>query len=307
MLKEKLLHNLQSLQPWIKKEKIEAFRLYERDLKQYPLVIDIYKDKAHIQIYESSDTKDFVLKEESIQALKEVLKITEINCFFKIRRKQKEGTQYEKIANTKEKFIVREYGIQYHVNLQDYIDTGIFLDHRETRKILPEYLKGVKRLLNLFSYTGAFNLVAAKNGVEYTTAVDMSNTYCEWARTNFQLNGLDKFKHIAIRENVMFFLENIKTKKWRFDFIVIDPPTVSRSKKMLYKFDIQRDYIFLINTSLDYLNPGGKILFSTNFRKFKLDSTKIPAHVEDITPRTFPPDFKDPKIHKVFLIYKDEC
>ncbi|MCX7998592.1 MAG: class I SAM-dependent methyltransferase, partial [Leptospiraceae bacterium] len=237
------------------------------------------------------------------EAMKTVLGIAEENHVFKIRRRQKNGSQYEKLGNKQQVLYIQEYSIQYKINLTDYLDTGIFLDHRESRKILPSLLKNARRVLNLFSYTGAFSLVAAKSGVEFTTSVDMSNTYCNWAKENFELNHLDKYKHIVIRDNVFFFLENIQKKNWKFDFIVLDPPTVSRSKKMLRKFDIQRDHVELIRMCLRYLNPNGKIFFSTNFQKFKLNSEIAKKfQVTDLTENSYSLDFKNKKIHKVYLL-----
>lgn len=304
MLTSILQNNHELLKSWIQKDQIEAYRLYDQESKEYPLTIDIYKDYSHTSIYESQNLKNIEKLAELVrQATGEVLGIKPENNFFKIRKRQKDGNQYERMGNFQKKTKIKEYGVVFNINLTDYLDTGLFLDHRESRKILPQFLGQSKRLLNLFSYTGAFSLVAALCGVEYTTSVDMSNTYCAWAKENIQDNRLDPFKHIVIRENVFFFLENIKKKNWRFDFVVIDPPTASRSKKMLRKFDIQRDHPYLIDASMEFLNRDGKIYFSTNFQKFKLD-TRIQNKykVSDITEFSFSPDFKNKKIHKVYLL-----
>lgn len=306
MLKDYILNKYHNLKDWINTEKIEAFRLYDRELKEYLVSIDIYKNFFHVYIFENNNVDLNKIKEDVYCALKGIFdNLNKSDIYYKIKRKQKSGSQYEKIDNRRMKIIITENSVKYSINLTDYLDTGIFLDHRSTRKIFSKLVKNSKRVLNLFSYTGAFSLVAACNGVEFTTSVDMSNTYCEWARENIRLNELNEFKHIVIRENVFFFLENIKIKNWKFDFIVIDPPTMSRSKKMLTKFDIQRDYVYLINASSEYLNPGGKILFSTNFRKFKFNPDLIYLkQIEDITKYTIPPDFHDPLIHKAYLISK---
>jgi 23S rRNA G2069 N7-methylase RlmK/C1962 C5-methylase RlmI len=301
-----LRRKFDSLQNWIHQNKIEAYRLYDRELSTYPLSIDIYGNFFHIYLYEKKGVQINKLINDTEESLKVLFpNLIESNIYYKIRRKQKDGSQYEKLDQRKKRIIIQENNTSYFINLTDYLDTGIFLDHRSTREIFSKLVIGKKRVLNLFSYTSAFSIVAAKAGVEYTTSVDMSNTYCNWARENIKLNNLDAFKHIVIRDNVFFFLENIKTKNWKFDFIVIDPPTMSRSKKMLSKFDIQRDYPYLINTSSQYLTENGMILFSTNFRKFKFEHDKIVLKkVEDLSADSIPLDFKDPLIHKVYLIKK---
>lgn len=301
-----LRRKFDSLQNWIHQNKIEAYRLYDRELSSYPLSIDIYGNFFHIYLYEKKGVQINKLINDTEESLKVLFpNLLESNIYYKIRRKQKDGSQYEKLDQRKKRIIIQENNTSYFINLTDYLDTGIFLDHRSTREIFSKLVIGKKRVLNLFSYTSAFSIVAAKAGVEYTTSVDMSNTYCNWARENIKLNNLDAFKHIVIRDNVFFFLENIKTKNWKFDFIVIDPPTMSRSKKMLSKFDIQKDYPYLINTSSQYLTENGMILFSTNFRKFKFEHDKIVLKkVEDLSADSIPLDFKDPLIHKVYLIKK---
>lgn len=301
-----LRRKFDSLQNWIHQNKIEAYRLYDRELSSYPLSIDIYGNFFHIYLYEKKGVQINKLINDTEESLKVLFpNLIESNIYYKIRRKQKDGSQYEKLDQRKKRIIIQENNTSYFINLTDYLDTGIFLDHRSTREIFSKLVIGKKRVLNLFSYTSAFSIVAAKAGVEYTTSVDMSNTYCNWARENIKLNNLDAFKHIVIRDNVFFFLENIKTKNWKFDFIVIDPPTMSRSKKMLSKFDIQKDYPYLINTSSQYLTENGMILFSTNFRKFKFEHDKIVLKkVEDLSADSIPLDFKDPLIHKVYLIKK---
>ena len=303
-LTEILIQNLSRLDPWILKNKIDAYRLYDRELTTFPVAIDIYLKKAHIQIYDndSSDNEDLLVTQIGI-ALEKVLSIPIKDQYIKSRRRQKEGTQYEKVASSRERFIIKENDAKFYVNLKDYLDTGIFLDHRKTRTLVKNDLaKNKERMLNLFSYTSSFSVVAAKAGVRYTTSVDMSNTYCDWSRDNFELNALEKFNHIAIRENVQFFLENMKNN-WRFDLIVIDPPTFSRSKKMPVPFDIQKDHPFLINHCLDHLNQDGIILFSNNFQKFKLNADALDTNnIQDITKETIPEDFKNDKIHKCYII-----
>jgi 23S rRNA (cytosine1962-C5)-methyltransferase len=301
---EILTSNQGKLDSWILKNKIDAYRVYDRELEKFPAAIDIYLKKAHIQIYEDDSTanEDLLIEQIGV-AVERVLGISPKDQYFKSRRRQKDGAQYEKVASEKERFVIKENGVKLIVNLKDYLDTGIFLDHRKTRTLLKDKLVIKKeRMLNLFSYTSSFSVVAAKAGVRYTTSVDMSNTYTDWSRDNFELNALEKFNHIAIRENVQVFLENMK-QNWRFDLIVIDPPTFSRSKKMPIPFDVQKDHPFLINHCLDHLNQDGLILFSNNFQKFKLNGDAINTdNVQDITKDTIPEDFRNDKIHKCFLI-----
>ncbi|MBK8396606.1 MAG: class I SAM-dependent methyltransferase [Leptospiraceae bacterium] len=301
---ETLIQNLSRLDSWILANKVDAYRIYDRELPNFPAAIDIYLKKAHIQIYESESSVDEDLLISQIRdAVERVLSIPTQDQYVKSRRRQKEGAQYEKVASEKERFIIKENGAKFFINLKDYLDTGIFLDHRKTRTLVKdEFAKGKERMLNLFSYTSSFSVVAAKAGVRYTTSVDMSNTYCDWSRDNFYLNGLEKFNHIAIRDNVQFFLENMK-QNWRFDLIVIDPPTFSRSKKMPIPFDVQKDHPFLINHCLDHLNQDGLIIFSNNFQKFKLHGDAIHTeNIQDITKDTIPEDFRNDKIHKCYLI-----
>lgn len=303
MLKDRLEENYERLKKTGLTKKTEAFRVYDNEIENYPCTIDLYADYAYISLFEKKDIDMEDLTEAVKYSLKNVFNITGEKCVIRIRRRQSDGSQYEKLGSSGSTFTVKELGVEYYINLWDYLDTGLFIDHRKTREIFAGLVKGKKRVLNLFSYTGAFSLIAAKNGVEFTTSVDMSNTYTEWAQENILLNGFNHYKHIAIRDNVFFFLENIRTKNWKFDFIVIDPPTMSRSKKMERKFDIQRDHSELINMSLPYLERGGKILFSTNFRKFRLDVDNIDAdNIKDITEDTIPEDFKDKKIHKAWII-----
>lgn len=301
-----LIQNKNRLKKWIEENKIQAYRIFDRELEEFPVAIDIYLDKAHIQIYEEKNiANDNTLIEKITTILDSSLGIKKENQYYKSRKRQKEGAQYEKLTSTKERFILEENEGKFYVNLKDYLDTGIFLDHRKTRTLVKnEFTQRRERMLNLFSYTSSFSVISALAGVKFTTSVDMSNTYCEWSRDNFKLNNMEKFNHIVIRENVLFFLENMK-KNWRFDLIVIDPPTFSRSKKMPAPFDVQKDHPFLINKCLEHLNQDGIILFSNNFQKFKFNGDAIQSkNIKDITKETIPEDFRNQKIHNCYLIKK---
>jgi 23S rRNA (cytosine1962-C5)-methyltransferase len=295
-----LKENYLKLEDYILSNGIEAYRLFHTN-KDYPFSIDIYLNFAVIYNYTNTIDKDKL--KEAQEFLKQFLSIPIQNQILKFRTEQKNSSQYEKMNQKKEYFRIYENGYSILVNLEDYLDTGIFLDHRETRKMVQSMSQNMTRVLNLFSYTSSFSIAASTGGAEFTTSVDMSNTYCNWSKENFKLNNMHLGKNIIIRDNIFFFLENINPK-WRFDLIIIDPPTFSRSKKMLKPFDIQKDYSFLINRCLEFLNKNSKILFSTNFTKFKLESSKINStRIEEITDKTIPPDFYDSMIHKTYLIY----
>ena len=197
-----------------------------------------------------------------------------------------------------------EYGVLFKINLADYLDTGLFLDHRETRKMVASMSNG-KRLLNLFAYTCSFSVHAAMAGATFTKSVDMSNTYTAWGRDNFLLNALPLENNEIVRADCLKFLDEEIRRTVKYDLIIIDPPTISRSKKMDQLFDIQVDYISLIAKSLKLLSGGGIIVFSTNSRKFVFDETLFPAcSIVEVSEKTLPVDFRDPKIHRCWKISK---
>jgi 23S rRNA (guanine2445-N2)-methyltransferase / 23S rRNA (guanine2069-N7)-methyltransferase len=220
----------------------------------------------------------------------------------RVRRKQKGGSQYEKLAERGEFRTVTEAGHKLLVNFTDYLDTGLFLDHRPTRARIAELAKG-KRFLNLFAYTCTASVLAAAGGAVATTSVDLSRTYLDWARRNFELNGFrDSSRHRLLQEDVIDWLET--PTREHYDLIFLDPPTLSRSKRMDGELDVQRDHVKMIGSSLRRLAPGGLLLFSTNFRKFRLDAAALAEHdVKDVTSATIPKDFaRDQKIHQCFEI-----
>lgn len=287
---------------WAKRTNTNCFRLYDRQLYHYPLAIDYYDGRYSVhyfaQDYASDEVPD-ALAEEVEQALISTFKADPEQIFWRSRIRRKKYEQYEKKDVTKEFFTVLEYGVKFKVNLIDYLDTGLFMDHRETRQLVAKEANG-KRVLNLFSYTGSFSVQAAVHGASFTKSVDMSNTYSEWARDNFNLNGQTPKANEVIRADCLKFLdEEIKARE-RYHIIVIDPPTISRSKKMDQMFDIQHDYIFLLTKSLRLLHPGGVIFFSTNSRKFIFDDTLFTS--VEISKKTLPVDFSDPKIHRCWKV-----
>lgn len=283
---------------WAKRTQTNCFRIYDREMHHYPLAIDFYAGRYCLQ-YFSPDREDPEPPEELVAEVEGVLqKLFRANpeeIYWRSRIKRSKNQQYEKADAAKEFFPVLEYGVRFRVNLTDYLDTGLFLDHRETRQIVASHAKG-KRLLNLFAYTCSFSVHAAVQGAVYTKSVDMSNTYTDWGRENFLLNGISLKNHPIVREDCLKFLD---WEKESYDVIVIDPPTLSRSKKMDQMFDVQIDYPELLRKGLGLLNPGGVLFFSTNLRKFVFNDRLFPEYVvQEISKKTLPIDFHDPKIHR---------
>jgi 23S rRNA (guanine2445-N2)-methyltransferase / 23S rRNA (guanine2069-N7)-methyltransferase len=220
----------------------------------------------------------------------------------RVRRRQKHGGQYEKLAERGEFHTVEEGGLAFLVNFTDHLDTGLFLDHRSTRARIRELANG-KTFLNLFAYTATASVFAAAGGARSTTSVDLSNTYLDWARRNLDLNGFkDAGRHKLLHEDVLAWLERPAAE--RYDLVFLDPPTVSRSKRMTEQLDLQHDHVRLIRATLRRLAPGGLLLFSTNFRKFRLDRDALAdLAVEDVSAATIPKDFaRDAKVHRCYEI-----
>jgi 23S rRNA (guanine2445-N2)-methyltransferase / 23S rRNA (guanine2069-N7)-methyltransferase len=235
-----------------------------------------------------------------------VLEIPFERIFLKIRRKQKGSAQYEKQSETEHFHIVTESGCKFWVNFEDYLDTGLFLDHRPTRLMIQKLAEG-KSFLNLFAYTGSATVHAAAGGARSTTTVDMSNTYLDWARRNFELNGIRGYLHERIQADCLAWVETeARRGERKYDLIFLDPPTFSNSKRMTDEFDIQRDHVHLLRNTAKLLTPGGLLIFSTNFRKFKLDKAALDGlAVDDIGAKTIPKDFeRNPKIHYCWTIRK---
>lgn len=306
-IENRMAKNLKKLRKWLNKENIQAFRIYDKDIPEYPFVIDIYKDFAIV--YEKiSKTQEVPLEVRSkhinhvYDALKNLLQIEENNIIIKRREVQKGTEQYEKLSETKERIVISEGECDFYINPYDYLDTGLFLDHRPLRQIILKS-SNRKKVLNLFAYTGSISVFAASGGATVTT-VDMSNTYINWAKDNFRLNDLKINDHKFIRDNAFEFLREDKEK---YDIIILDPPSFSNSKKMQGSFDVQRDHSGLIHLCMNRLNKDGVLYFSNNNRKFQIDPEIAENYqVTDITFQTIPQDFRDQKIHKCFkIIYKN--
>jgi len=305
-----LRNNYRHLKKWAKKNQTNCFRVYDREIKNYPLSIDFYAGRFCIHYYASLKDGDEP-SEDTVNATLKALKIVfniEPNSdliFWRTRAKKKETRQYEKIGETKQFFPVYEYGCRFLINLEDYLDTGLFLDHRETRKYVAHLSKN-KTLLNLFAYTCSFSIHAACAGALYTKSVDMSNTYLSWGKNNFLENSLSLTNNIFVREDCLKFLDCDIAAASKYDVIIIDPPTISRSKKMTQLFDIQKDYFSILFKSLKLLNKDGIIIFSTNSRKFKFDFSLFDktCEITEITYMTLPSDFHNKKIHQCWQIKK---
>ena len=254
-LKNRIRKNYRHLKKWAKRTKTNCFRIYDRDIKEYPIAIDYYDGRFCVHYFASSRESDeppIELDKETTAALCSTFNVSSEKIYWRTRFRRERWQQYEKKDELKESFIVLEYGIQFKVNVLDYLDTGLFLDHRETRRIVAQESAG-KRVLNLFAYTCAFSVHAAAAGALYTKSVDMSNTYTEWGKENFKLNKISLQNHEIIRADCLKFLDQEIISRNKYDIIIIDPPTISRSKKMDVMFDVQKDYIFLVTKALKLL------------------------------------------------------
>lgn len=269
-----------------KRQNVSCYRLYDLDLPEFPLAIDVYEDQVHVAEYRREHTLSAAEHAAWLAASKtviaEVLQVAPEHIHVKQRaviadRKE----QYGHFASRGERHVVHESGIRFYVNLSDYLDTGLFLDHRPTRALVRE-LSRDKDVLNLFAYTGTFSVYAALGGARSVHTVDLSNTYLDWARDNFQLNGLDVKQYTFTAADVMALLPTLPSAS--YDLIVCDPPTFSNSKKMRGVFDVQRDHPALINQCLRLLRGDGLLLFSTNNRRFRLYDEHIATdRIRDLT------------------------
>ena len=306
----RLKKNYKHIGRWARKNEIECYRLYSADIPEYAAAIDVYGDKVHVQEFQAPSTIEINKAKQRfdilIDVIPEVLGLNKEDIVVKTRRQQKGLSQYEKQSEDRNVFTVEEGGFEFYVNLTDYLDTGLFLDHRLTRQFVFDKVKENKKpveFLNLFSYTSSVSVYAAAAGAK-TTSVDMSNTYTHWSIRNFKLNNLTVNDHHFIKADCIKWLSDEENKNNRYQLIFIDPPTFSNSKSMEDMFDVQRDHVFLIDSASKLLADGGSIIFSNNFRKFKLDKALNEKYeIENITASTIPEDFKrNPKIHHCFVI-----
>ncbi len=304
-LKNCIRNNYRHIRKWAKRTNTNCFRIYDREVPNYPLAIDFYDGRYCVHYFtktKGNSEPSVYMKNEVVQVLATLFGIEDQAIFWRTRLRREKTQQYEKVGESKEFFTVLEYGLKFKVNLLDYLDTGLFLDHRETRKMVALLSPG-KRLLNLFAYTCSFSVHAAAQGASFTKSVDMSNTYTAWGRDNFLLNNLPLKNNPIVRADCLVFLDEEIRLGEKYDVIVIDPPTISRSKKMLDMFDIQEDYVVLIQKALKLLAKEGTIIFSTNLRTFQLDESLFPGvSFQEITHKTIPIDFHNEKIHRCWRI-----
>lgn len=326
MLANRLRRTYRHLRKWARRSGVTCFRLYEKDIPDQPLIVDWYDGRAlvyamHRKKDETPEARAAWLAEVESE-IKEGLGVSDETMFFKERKRQTGMSQYERLSDEGQEFIVEEQGHRFWVNLSDYHDTGLFLDHRNTRKMVEAEASG-RRFLNLFCYTGAFSVYAAKGGAESTLSIDMSNTYLAWARRNFELNGLNPERNRTERADIIRWLADMTGRARErgrpariqneienhrgpcFDLIVCDPPTFSNSKKMLGFFDVQAQHPEIINGCLSLLSPAGVLYFSTNSRGFKLDEEKLlPCELEEISSKTMPEDYRNKRVHRCWRVVK---
>lgn len=304
-LGNRVLKNERHLKKWARREAIGAYRVYDRDIPEFPLAIDRYADWLHVQVFE----KRRQLEAEDLEGIREQLagslEIPLPQVVIKHRRRQRGLDQYEKLAAETPSFTVSERGLLFEVNLTSYLDTGLFLDHRDTRQMIRERARD-RRFLNLFAYTGSFTVYAAAGGARHSVTVDMSKTYQAWSRRNLAHNGLeDPARHSFVQSDVVVFLERMRAERALFDLIVLDPPSFSNSKRMDGTFDVQRDQVELLAATLGLLAPGGELLFSNNRQGFRLDpGVQDLAAVTEISRHTLPPDFRRHTPHRCWLLRK---
>ncbi|MDP8052606.1 bifunctional 23S rRNA (guanine(2069)-N(7))-methyltransferase RlmK/23S rRNA (guanine(2445)-N(2))-methyltransferase RlmL [Pasteurella atlantica] len=302
----RLKKNIKKIDKWATQQGLDCYRLYDADLPEYNLAVDRYGDHIVVQEYAAPKTIDEQkARQRLLDAVAATLSVTGIETnklVLKVRQKQKGTNQYEKLANKGEYFHVTEYGAKLWVNLTDYLDTGLFLDHRLTRKMVGEMAKG-KTFLNLFAYTGSATIHAALQGAKATTTVDMSNTYLNWAEQNLDLNDCDLRDHSLIQADCLQWLSDCRE---RFEVIFVDPPTFSNSKRMEDSWDVQRDHLELFKKLKRILTKDGTIIFSNNKRNFKMDLeglTELGLVAENITEQTIPLDFERNKhIHNCWIV-----
>ena len=303
MFANRLQKNLKALGKWVNREGIDCYRVYDADMPEYAMAIDLYHDWVHVQEYVAPKSIDpekaSIRMFDALAAIPQALGIDKNRVVVKRRERQSGTKQYERQSAQGKFNEVNEGGVKLLVNLTDYLDTGLFLDHRPMRMRIQREAAG-KRFLNLYCYTATASVHAAKGGARSTTSVDLSKTYLDWARRNLSLNGFSD-KNRLEQGDVMVWLE---ASREEYDLIFIDPPTFSNSKRMEGVFDVQRDQVQLIDLAMARLAPGGVLYFSNNFRKFQLEETLVERYaVEEITQHTVDPDFaRNGKIHRAWKI-----
>ncbi len=310
MFANRLRKNLKSLDGWALAENVECFRVYDADMPEYAFAIDLYgREARHAYVQEYAPPKTVnqesarERRREVLSVLPDVLSLPVQHVHSRVRKPQQGAEQYQKRESLAERHVVREGGLKFWVNFRDYLDTGLFLDHRITRRLLRDWARGAD-FLNLFCYTGSATVYAAAGGARSSASVDLSNTYLDWAHENLLLNGFGGSEHELFRDDCLNWLESQAVWGPRFDLIFVDPPTFSNSKRMEGVLDVQRDHVGMIRRSLKLLRPSGRLVFSTNYTRFKLDLGALgDLAIEDITAQTIPKDFeRNTRVHRCFVI-----
>ncbi|EPX62906.1 23S rRNA (guanine-N-2-) -methyltransferase rlmL [Cystobacter fuscus DSM 2262] len=304
MFANRLRKNVRHFRKWAKARGLTAFRVYDRDIPEYPYAVDLYGERVHLVEYPRRKAIKGGLeeqREEVLAAVKEVLDVPAAYIHVKTHLPQPWGrSQYGRVGESGERLVVEEQGLKFWVNLGDYLDTGLFMDHRLTRARVREEARG-KSFLNLFCYTGAFTVYAAAGGATRTLSVDLSNTYLDWAEDNLALNGLSNARHTLLRGDALAWVLSQKDNpEETFDLVVCDPPSFSTSKRMQGTFNVQRDHVRMLEALGALLSPGGVLYFSTNFLGFELKDSAVRhyAKVEELTPGSIPEDFQRQQIHR---------
>lgn len=307
MFRNRLEKQYRHLGRQARRQNIGCYRLYDHDLPEFPFIIERYEDYLYVSEYRRqhgmSDEAHEAWLDACTEVMTQVLSIPADHVFVRMRqRKAGRLGQYQKLDGEGEELVVTEGGLRFIVNLSDYLDTGLFLDHRITRQMVRERSEG-KRVLNLFCYTGSFSVYAAAGGASLVASVDLSKTYLAWAQRNMELNFPDYAGHQVVHADVKQYLATLDAES--FDLIVMDPPTFSNSKRMEDFLDIQKDHVLLINQCLRLLTTGGQLYFSTNYTKFELDAPALKAaSIKDLTKATTPFDFTGKLRRQCFLFTK---
>ncbi|AXS85116.1 bifunctional 23S rRNA (guanine(2069)-N(7))-methyltransferase RlmK/23S rRNA (guanine(2445)-N(2))-methyltransferase RlmL [Marinobacter sp. Arc7-DN-1] len=307
MLRNRLKKNMRTIGQWARKQGIGCYRLYDADMPEFALAIDVYEGRVHVQEYAAPKSVDERSARErlaeALAVIPEALDIERENMVCKQRQRQTGTNQYEKQAASGEFFKVHEYGCVLKVNLKDYLDTGLFLDHRPVRHWIQQHAVN-KRFLNLFCYTGAATVHAAVGGASRSLSLDMSKTYVSWAEDNLALNRADPKKHRVEQADCLAWLAERPSADQRFDLIFMDPPTFSNSARMAGVLDIQKDHPRLVRQAMARLSSDGLLIFSNNFRRFRLDEAlESEFEVVEVTRDTLDRDFqRNPRIHRCWHI-----
>jgi len=310
MLANRLRKRARHLRKWARREGVTCYRVYDRDIPEIPLAVDHYLAGGDVHLVVASFEREDEHADEWFDAMAaavaDVFEVPPARVHGRRRQRQRGTSQYAPRSRAAHRFEVTESGHRFWVDFDRYLDTGLFLDHRQTRQRVEREARDA-RFLNLFCYTGSFTVYAAAGGARESRSVDLSNTYLDWTGENLGLNGIDASRHRLVRADATVWLREAASAgdMEPFDLAVLDPPTFSNSKAMGASFDVQRDHGWLIADTLALLRPGGALYFSTNRRKFRLDGDGFEASsVEDITASTVPEDFAQRRPHRAYRIVR---